>query len=102
MILQELKDDYKKTFTEPRLSGRYLPEDIANKLSSNLDAANTVDEFLDAVCLLNKSKEDLEAEDSFKTKERRMGTAYHILLRIEMWNSLPPFVAEPETTEVKE
>jgi hypothetical protein len=96
-MIQTLKDAYKKTFTEPRLSGRYLPADLLKTFSENLDAATTLDEFIDVISLLNTTREELAKESEEQTKTRRRDTSYHILLRIEVWNNLPQFVeTKPE------
>lgn len=90
MILQTLKNNYLKTFTEPRLSGKMLPEEILKEFSKNLDAAETLDGFIDAISLLNTTKEKLAQEDADYTKERRREMSYHILSRIMAWNNEPP------------
>jgi hypothetical protein len=37
MTLETLKEDYKKTFTEPRLSGKYLPEDYQKEFFDKIE-----------------------------------------------------------------
>lgn len=79
MFLDELKEAYKKTFTEPRLSGKLLPKDFQDEMFSKIDASTTLDEFCNAI-----------------NQDER-----HILMRILEWESLPPFVEE-EPEEEKE
>lgn len=95
MTLQELKDSYKKTFTEPRLSGRYLPDELVSKFSEALDKSNTLDELIDNIDICfatdkEKILEDFKNESKEDRHIRLDRKSYHILLRILTWNDLPP------------
>jgi len=76
MTLETLKEDYKKTFTEPRLSGKYLPEDYQKEFFDKIDAAVTLDEFVNV----------LNSRDGVTSQN----TERHILLRILTWENEPP------------
>jgi ADP-ribosyl-[dinitrogen reductase] hydrolase len=74
MTLDSLKEDYKKTFSEPRLSGKFLPEDYQKTFFESIDSAKTFDEF---VQVLSKNSD-------------RGNIERHILVRILTWNDQPP------------
>ena len=89
MTLQSLKEDYKKTFSEPRLSGRFLPKDYSKELYEKIDNSKTLEEFIDVISNLSDNpKERIETTE--QTKNRRRSNSYHILSRILTWNDEPP------------
>lgn len=90
MTLETLKEDYKKTFSEPRLSGKYLPEDFQKILFDKIDAASTLDEFVSAV--------DSISGNNFHNPEGN--TERHILLRILAWENEPPIKPKFKTIEI--
>ena len=47
MTLDSLKEDYKKTFSEPRLSGKFLSEDYQKLYFGKIDASNSLDELVE-------------------------------------------------------
>ena len=77
MTLESLKEDYKKTFTEPRLSGKFLSDNFQKELFQKIDSASNLDEFVSVVDSINGNV-------PMKNPER------HILLRILNWNEEPP------------
>ena len=82
MFLDILKEKYKNTFIEPRLSGKYLPEDFLNNFIQKVDDSSTLDEFLQVINeIFGHQNKNLER---------------HIIARIIAWENEPPFI-EQET-----
>lgn len=82
MFLDTLKEAYKKTFTEPRLSGKYLPEAFQEDFFAKIDAATTLDELCKHI--------------QHPTPLR------HIVLRIIEWENQPPLTEENQEESVEE
>lgn len=76
MTLESLKEDYKKTFTEPRLSGKFLSEKYQKEFFEKIDSTSNLDEFVSVLDSINGGF-------PMRNPER------HILLRILNWNSEP-------------
>ncbi len=73
MTLESLKEDYKKTFSEPRLSGKFLPENLQKEFFKKIDVSTTLDEFIEAIGSINKDVDER-----------------HIIQRILAWNNETP------------
>lgn len=89
MTLESLKEDYKRTFTDPRLSGKTIPEEYWRKMSAQIDAAATLEEFVAAIeskgsSLMPVHKPDDHGHGHFPNTER------FILGRILAWNDELP------------
>ena len=81
MILDILKAKYLLTFSEPRLSGRYLPEHLWIKLQDEVNKSTTLDELVQAVgCITD------DPEGFYRGNVERF-----IIARIIAWEQEPPF-----------
>lgn len=87
-MLEQLKEKYKKTIIEPRLSGRMMPEYLLEELIEKIDAVKTFDEFETVV------------EENFGVKKDRVWK--HIVGRISAWENEPPFLIKKELLGLKE
>ena len=77
--LNLLKEQYKNTLIEPRLSGKFLREDLLKSMIDKIDAATTLEDFILAI---PNAEQYTSQGDACK----------HIFARILAWENEPPFI----------
>lgn len=76
MLLETLKNSYKNTLIEPRLSGKFLSEKTLKEMTAKIDLATNLDEFIKSL----PGTGERTSENACK----------HILERIIAWENEPP------------
>ena len=76
MLLETLKEKFKQTIIEPRLSGKQIPDELLRKFTAKIDLITTLDGFIDL----------LKTDFGIRTNAER-----HLLSRIIAWENEPPF-----------